>query len=82
MSHVKFYTPFADGAVLRAGLPGSPILIGHQSFPGAPVRLAEFFVPVRKWSDGTPRLTRSSLISTLLDWLVVPRGSRQDTLMD
>jgi hypothetical protein len=54
MSHVMFYTPFVDGAVLGAGLPGSPVLIGHQPFPGAPVPVTEFFIPVGKWSDGTP----------------------------
>ena len=54
MSHVMFYTPFVDGAVLGAGLPGSPVLVGHQPFPGGPVPITEFFVPVRKWSDGTP----------------------------
>ena len=53
MSHLMFYTPFVDGAVLGAGVPGSPVLIGHQPFRGAPAPVTEFFVPVRKWSDGT-----------------------------
>lgn len=53
MSHVMFYTPFVDGAVLGA-VPGSPVLIGHQPFPGFPTPVTEFFIPVRKWSDGTP----------------------------
>lgn len=54
LSHVMFYTPFVDPAVLGADLPGSPVLIGHQPFPGAPAPVTEFFVPVGKWSDGTP----------------------------
>jgi hypothetical protein len=48
--HVMFLVPATDPEASGAGLPGSPIF-------GAKIaseRLTIFFVPVGKWSDGTP----------------------------
>ncbi|HSC47411.1 MAG TPA: hypothetical protein VLG68_04945 [Gammaproteobacteria bacterium] len=48
--HVMLYLPRTDAAVWGADLPGSPIF----SFSSDLRPLTIFFVPVSKWSDGTP----------------------------
>ena len=55
--HLMFHVPKADGANAGASwganLPGSPVVMdsGHKLWP-EPQTI--FFVPVSKWSDGTP----------------------------
>ena len=46
--HVMFYSPHIDNAAWGANLKGSPI-IGADLGP-----VTYFFIPVGKWSDGTP----------------------------
>ena len=48
--HVMFYVGNTDAAAWGADLPGSPVMAG----PMAPEPVTIFFVPVKKWSDGTP----------------------------
>ncbi len=48
--HLMFFQPHADLAGFGANLPGSPLL-GQEGGPEEPTVL---FVPVGKWSDGTP----------------------------
>lgn len=48
--HLMFYVANADAASWGAGLPGSPVFAGDMS----PEPLTIFYVPVAKWSDGTP----------------------------
>lgn len=48
--HVMFWNPPVAGAQWGADLPGSPVL----SAPSDVLPFTLFFVPVRKWSDGTP----------------------------
>jgi hypothetical protein len=47
--HLMFFVPYTDAKIWGADLPGSPIFSGEE----IPDRLTVFFVPVRKWSDGT-----------------------------
>jgi hypothetical protein len=47
--HVMFWGPPVGGAEWGADVPGSPVL----SAPSDLLPLTMFFVPVRKWSDGT-----------------------------
>jgi hypothetical protein len=47
--HVMFWGPPVTGAEWGADVPGSPVL----SNPSDLLPLTMFFVPVRKWSDGT-----------------------------
>jgi hypothetical protein len=47
--HVMFWGPPVAGAEWGADVPGSPVL----SAPSDLLPLTMFFVPVRKWSDGT-----------------------------
>ena len=48
--HVMFWNPPVAGAEWGADLPGSPVL----SAPSDVLPFTLFFVPVNKWSDGTP----------------------------
>jgi hypothetical protein len=48
--HLMFYFAHTDGAALGADLDGSPIFAAQ----GDPEPVTTFFVPVPKWSDGTP----------------------------
>jgi hypothetical protein len=54
--HVMFYLPGAiEAAALGANVPSAAVFGGPQDLPGGgrmPVGI--FFVPVDKWSDGTP----------------------------
>jgi hypothetical protein len=54
--HVMFYAPASaaanDGASYGADLKGSPVIF--DTAPGTPEPWTTFFVPVWKWSDGTP----------------------------
>jgi hypothetical protein len=47
--HVMFWVPAVAGAEWGADVPGSPVF----SAPSDLLPLTLFFVPVRKWSDGT-----------------------------
>jgi hypothetical protein len=49
--HLMFYIPNAAAATWGANLPGSPVIGGDS--PPEPV--TTLFVPVMKWSDGTPQ---------------------------
>lgn len=46
--HVMFFSPTTDGGGWGADLQGSPVLSGALTS-----RITLFFIPVRKWSDGT-----------------------------
>ena len=48
--HLMFFVPLTDTKSWGAGLPGSPIFGAESPLE----RLTVFFVPVTKWSDGTP----------------------------
>jgi hypothetical protein len=48
--HVMFYLPHTDPATWGADLPASPVF----SFSSNLMPLTLIFVPVQKWSDGTP----------------------------
>jgi hypothetical protein len=48
--HVMFFVPHGQAAVWGAGLEGSPIL-GQE---GSELESTVLFVPVRRWSDGSP----------------------------
>jgi len=50
LPHVMFFVPHGQATVWAAGLEASPIL-GADSTPFEPTVL---FVPVRRWSDGSP----------------------------
>ena len=50
LPHVMFFVPPGQAASWGAGLDGSPV-IGRDSDPLEPTIL---FVPVRRWSDGSP----------------------------
>jgi hypothetical protein len=49
--HVMFFVPGSAAASWGANLPGSPI-IAQEGDDTDPVTI--FFIPVRRWSDGTP----------------------------
>jgi len=51
MAHLMFYTPVVDGKNWGADVPNSPVMFGEK---GPPQPYTLFFVPVGKWSDGTP----------------------------
>ena len=51
LAHLMFYAPPMYGANWGADLPGSPVILGQQ---GPPEPFTLFFVPVGRWSDGTP----------------------------
>ena len=46
--HVMFFSPATDGSAWGAGVKGSPVLSGPLTS-----QITLFFIPVRKWSDGT-----------------------------
>jgi hypothetical protein len=46
--HVMFFSPATDGSTWGADLKGSPVLSASLTS-----QLTLFFIPVRKWSDGT-----------------------------
>ncbi len=48
--HLMFYLAHTDGAAWGADLDGSPVFAAQ----GHPEPITTFFVPVPKWSDGTP----------------------------
>jgi hypothetical protein len=48
--HLMFFLAHTDGAAWGANLDGSPIYAAQ----GDPEPVTTFFVPVTKWSDGTP----------------------------
>ena len=48
--HVMFFIPHGQAAAWGAGLEGSPIL-GQE---GTEIESTVLFIPVRRWSDGTP----------------------------
>ena len=48
--HLMFFVAHVKDETWGAGLPGSPVMAGH----GDPDPVTTFFVPIRKWSDGTP----------------------------
>ena len=50
LPHVMFFVPHGQGAVWAAGLDGSPVF-GAEASDVEPTVL---FVPVRRWSDGSP----------------------------
>jgi hypothetical protein len=49
--HLMFHIPKTDGATWGANLDASPVLLNPRDVP-EPETI--FFVPVAKWSDGTP----------------------------
>lgn len=51
MSHLMFYVP--AGTAWGVGLPGSLVLQGQKLILGTPEPVTEYFVPLRRWSDGT-----------------------------
>ena len=46
--HVMFFSPITDGSAWGADVKGSPVLSGALTS-----QVTLFFIPVRKWSDGT-----------------------------
>ena len=50
LPHVMFFVPHGQAAVWAAGLEGSPV-IGKD---GSDIEPTVLFVPVRRWSDGSP----------------------------
>jgi hypothetical protein len=54
--HVMFYLPSSiDAAALGANVPSAAIFGGPQDLPGGGrMPVGTFFVPVDKWSDGSP----------------------------
>jgi len=50
LPHVMFFVPHGQGATWGAGFEGSPVL-GAEGSPFEPTVL---FIPVRRWSDGSP----------------------------
>jgi hypothetical protein len=51
--HLMFHIPKTDGATWGANLPGSPVVFNDE-FTDMPEPEVIFFVPVGRWSDGTP----------------------------
>ncbi|HEY1792877.1 MAG TPA: hypothetical protein VGG34_08155 [Opitutaceae bacterium] len=51
--HLMFHIPRAGGATWGANLPGSPVVYNDQ-YTDMPEPETIFFVPVGRWSDGTP----------------------------
>jgi len=50
LPHVMLFVPHGQAAIWGAGLEGSPV-IGSD---GSPIEPTVLFIPVRRWSDGTP----------------------------
>ena len=53
LPHVMPYVPHGQAAAWGAGLPGSPVM-GSEGSPYLPTVL---YIPVRRWSDGSPAPT-------------------------
>lgn len=53
LPHVMFFVPHGQAAVWAAGVEGSPVL-GKD---GSDIEPTVLFVPVRRWSDGSPAPT-------------------------
>ena len=53
--HLMFFLARVDTAAWGANLDGSPVLAAQSD----PEPITTFFVPVAKWSDGTPSVTRT-----------------------
>ena len=52
LPHLMVYAPLADSSTWGADTPGSPVFALHQ-FLAERQPIAQFLVPVLKWSDGT-----------------------------
>jgi hypothetical protein len=52
--HLMFFVANIKDASWGANVPGSPVMSGH----GDPDPITTFFVPIGKWSDGTPDETQ------------------------
>ena len=52
LPHLMVFAPLADSSAWGADMPGSPVFALNQ-FIAERQPIAEFLVPVRKWSDGT-----------------------------
>lgn len=50
LPHVMFFVPHGEATAWGAGLEGSPIL----GADGSPLEPTVLFIPVRRWSDGSP----------------------------
>ena len=50
LPHVMLFVPHGQAANWGAGLEGSPVL----GADGSPIEPTVLFIPVRRWSDGTP----------------------------
>jgi hypothetical protein len=50
LPHILLFIPHGQAAAWGAGMDGSPIL-GKE---GSEIESTVLFVPVRRWSDGTP----------------------------
>jgi hypothetical protein len=48
--HVMFFVPYGQAAVWAAGFKGSPVL----GADGSPFEPTVLYIPVRRWSDGSP----------------------------
>jgi hypothetical protein len=53
LPHVMPFIPYGQEAQWGAGLPGSPIL----DTVGSPYQPTTLYIPVRRWSDGSPAPT-------------------------
>jgi hypothetical protein len=63
--HVMFYLANTEAAAWGANLDGSPIFADSSAIfaqEGSPEPVTTFFVPVSKWSDGTPDLPKLVLL--------------------
>ena len=54
LPHLMFFALKTDSATWVADLPGSPII----ALQSPEERLTTFLVPVGRWSDGTPAVTK------------------------
>ncbi|HEX8793839.1 MAG TPA: hypothetical protein VF765_23010 [Polyangiaceae bacterium] len=50
LPHVMFFVPHGQAAIWGAGLDGSPV-VGQD---GSDIESTVLFIPVRRWSDGSP----------------------------
>lgn len=50
LPHVMFFVPHGQAAIWGAGLDGSPV-VGQE---GTDIESTVLFIPVRRWSDGSP----------------------------
>ena len=54
--HLMFFVARTDGAAWGADLAGSPVFAAQDD----PEPVTTFFVPVPKWSDGTPAVMETT----------------------